>query len=74
MNQHQFAQVRAMQRLRNQRNPSEYNAIMVIRELIEDDGLTVDAAVNGVAVVYRLGLIQRARIIEEATKRYVVTP
>lgn len=70
MDPHTYAQARAMQRLRDQRKRSEYNAIMVIRELIEDDGISIDAAVNGVATVYQLGLIQRGRIMDEAVKRY----
>jgi hypothetical protein len=67
-----FAQMRAIERLRDQRKRNRTNAIYCIRSLVEDDKVDVETAVNVTALVYQLGLTERAQIMEEARKKYAV--
>lgn len=65
-----FAQAFAIERLRSTRKPSETNAIMTIRGLIEDHRVDIDVACNVVFVTFGMGINQQDEIRKEAHRRY----
>lgn len=72
-NAHNHAYHYALKRLKQIGLPSRIAHIKVIRELIEDHGLPIRAAVRGTGIVFGIGMLEEIKLIEEATKRYECT-
>jgi hypothetical protein len=53
-------------------NPGKTNAIMCLRNLVEGDGVSVDAALSAVLAAFPLGLSEIDDITTKARARYAV--
>ena len=60
----------ALSRARDLRHDRKSNAIRVIRELVDDQGVKVDEAVNFTVVAFRLGMNDQVDIRREAQAAY----
>ena len=51
-------------------NPTEVNAILCVRKLVEGEGVAYRTAVAAVYAAFPLGITQLGKIAEEADRRY----